>query len=379
MVNIMEFQPYAIVNGKKMRRGFTTGSCAAAASKAATMMLIENRDIHSIEIDTPRGWRITLPIQQIERSSNAVKCCVVKDGGDDPDATHGIHIYASARLIDKEGIVIRAGEGIGTVTRPGLQVEVGQPAVNPVPRQMILKEVGEVLPKGKGVEITLSIPEGVEVAKKTFNPRLGISGGISILGTSGIVEPMSEEAWRESLALELSMLAAAGHKNVVLVPGNYGEQLAIKSLHIHKDIIVRTSNFIGYMLEKCVEYGFEKVLLIGHLGKLVKVAAGIFYTHSHMADARAEIMTAYAAAQGADWDTVKELLNSNTTEEAVQLLEQAGITGIYGMIARRVGERCRQKSGCKLQVGTVIFTLEKGILAMDDTAKSILQELKQCE
>jgi cobalt-precorrin-5B (C1)-methyltransferase len=244
---------------------------------------------------------------------------------------------------------------------------------------MILKEVEEVLPSNKGVEITISVPDGREIAKKTFNPRLGIEGGISILGTSGIVEPMSEEAWKESLALELSVLAAAGQKTVVLVPGNYGEKLAAETLHIHRNNIVRTSNFIGFMLDKCVEYGFQKVLLVGHLGKLIKVAAGIFYTHSHTADARAEIMTAYAAAQGADIRSIQALLNSNTTEEAVEILERANINGVYGMITNRISNRCSQRSRELLKVGTVIFTLEKGILAVDDEAKRILQELNTIE
>ncbi|MGE4283637.1 MAG: cobalt-precorrin-5B (C(1))-methyltransferase CbiD [Clostridia bacterium] len=375
----MDFQLYKMVNGKKLRRGFTTGSCAAAASKAAVMMLLENKIIESVEIDTPKGWRVSLPIKQVEKLDREVRCCVVKDGGDDPDVTHGIEIYAHARLIDSKHIIIKAGEGVGVVTRPGLQVKVGEPAINPVPREMILKEVREVLPEDKGVQITISVPSGQEIGKKTFNPRLGIIGGISILGTTGIVEPMSEEAWKESLALELSMLTAAGHRAVVLVPGNYGEHLAVETLHIDKSIIVRTSNFIGYMIEKCVEYGFERVLMVGHLGKLVKVAAGIFYTHSHTADARAEIVTAYAAAQGADIDTVQALLQSNTTEQAVEILEQAGITGVYDMIANRVSIRCKQKSRDALEVGTIIFTLEKGILSMNKEAKKILRELNGIE
>ena len=369
----MEFQPYAMVSGKKMRRGYTTGSCAAAAVKAAILALTGKNELNIVEIDTPRGWRISIPFEVLLPSiDGSAKCGVIKDGGDDPDATHGLQVCAEVELNDSGHINISTKEGIGIVTKPGLQVEVGQPAINPVPRSMIIKEASEVLPQGKGADILLSVPGGDIIAQKTFNPRLGIIGGISILGTTGIVEPMSEEAWKESLGLELSMLAAQGEKTVVLVPGNYGERFVAENFSIRDALIVRTSNFIGFMLDKCVEYKFENVLLVGHLGKIIKVAAGIFHTHSHVADARAEIVAAYAASLGASTDTVNALLSSNTTEEAVQIIDQENLQDVYPMIAERVAKRCMERSRDLLRIGAVVFSLEKGLLAMDQHAKSIL-------
>ena len=205
-------QDYVIVNGRKFRKGYTTGSCAAAASKAAVTMLASGKAIENISIDTPAGVRLDLPVTDVEFSKESVSCSVIKDGGDDPDMTSGLKIFAVAKFIPGHAIRITAGEGIGMVTYPGLKVEVGKPAINPVPMKMILKEVQEVLEPGKGVEINLSVPGGEEVAKNTYNPKLGIIGGISILGTSGIVTPMSEEAWKDSIALELGVLAASGFK-----------------------------------------------------------------------------------------------------------------------------------------------------------------------
>ncbi|MHB1393407.1 MAG: cobalt-precorrin-5B (C(1))-methyltransferase CbiD [Clostridia bacterium] len=207
LVNQM-MEDYVGVNGRKFKKGNTTGSCVSAASKASVMMLISGDSIGEVCIDTPAGVRFTLPVTDVSIISESVRCSVIKDSGDDPDMTSGLKIFAEAKRKSNSGIEIRTGEGIGIVTLPGLKVEVGKPAINPVPEKMILKEVGEFLPENAGVEITLSVPGGAETALKTYNPKLGIVGGISIPGTSGIVNPMSEEAWKEALALELRVLAA---------------------------------------------------------------------------------------------------------------------------------------------------------------------------
>ncbi|AEE90651.1 putative cobalt-precorrin-6A synthase [deacetylating] [Tepidanaerobacter acetatoxydans Re1] len=344
---------YIVKNGKKLRYGYTTGSCAAAAAKAATFALFHDNIPQEIEIDTPKGWPLKLPIAYFEKGEDWSSCGIKKDGGDDPDVTDGLIIYCKAE---------RAG--IGIVTKPGLQIKPGEPAINPVPRAMIKNEVCKVLPEGCGVRLTISIPGGEEVAERTFNPMLGIKGGLSIIGTTGIVEPMSTEALKDTLAVQLSILAAQGHKKVILVPGNYGKNYALKSGE-NPELIVSYGNYLGFALEKVVEYGFKDVLLIGDIGKLIKVAAGIFDTTGKVADARSEIMTAYAACFGVTKDVAINLLNSVTTREALNIIEKAGIDmeSFSKFIAERIVARCMWYTGKSLDIGVKIFSLNQGFLA----------------
>jgi cobalt-precorrin-5B (C1)-methyltransferase len=367
---------YVTVNGRKLKKGYTTGSCAAAASKAAAQMLLSGTVIKSTCIDTPAGVRLTLPVSDAEFTGDAARCSVVKDGGDDPDVTTGLKIFAEVSLVNNPGITVRAGEGIGTVTLPGLRVKPGNPAINPVPMAMILKEAGEFLPEGKGFDILLSVPGGEETAKRTYNPRLGIKGGISILGTSGIVQPMSEEAWKESLALELSILAARGRDTAVLVFGNIGEDFAVNTLKIPPEYIVKISNFAGYMLDKAVDYGFRNVLMAGHIGKLAKVAAGIFHTHSRVADARMEILSSYAALEGAPTEVVSAVYGCIATEAAAAIIEENGLNGVFKRIAENVSKRCKEYTFNRLAAGTVLFASDNRILATDSKAGLILDRIR---
>jgi len=368
---------FVTVNGKKLRKGYTTGSCAAAAAKAAAQMLLSGTEVKRVSIDTPAGVRLTLPVSDAELTGDAARCSVVKDGGDDPDVTNGLKIFAQVRLVDKPGIRVRAGEGIGTVTLPGLKVKPGNPAINPVPMAMILKEAGEVLPEGKGFDILLSVPGGEEAAKRTFNPRLGIKGGISILGTTGIVTPMSEEAWKESLALELSILAARERDTAVLVFGNIGEGFALSTLGIPQEYVVKISNFAGYMLDKAAEYGFKNVLMAGHIGKLVKVAAGIFNTHSRVADARMEILSSYAALEGAPAEVVSAIYGCTTADAAAAIIEEKGLSGVFNRIAENVSKRCMEYTFNRLTAGTVLFASDSRILACDSAAGIILERIRR--
>jgi cobalt-precorrin-5B (C1)-methyltransferase len=331
---------YIVKHGKKLRYGYTTGSCAAAASKAATMALFMGISPEEVEIETPKGWNLRLTIAHLEKGQGWACCGIKKDGGDDPDVTTGLVVYSKVEWMKGSDLIITAGDGIGIVTKPGLQIKTGEPAINPVPRAMIKKEVQEVLPKGKGVKITLSIPGGKEVAKRTFNPRLGIEGGLSIIGTTGIVEPMSTQALKDTLAAQLSILGAQGRKKVVLVPGNYGKNYALEAGE-KRELIISYGNYLGFALEKAVEYGFKKVLLIGDLGKLIKVAAGIFDTTGRVADARSEIMTAYAAYFGAGKDVAEAILNSNTTEESLNIIKKSNIdiSEFSKFVARRIVDR----------------------------------------
>ncbi|MDK2990872.1 MAG: cobalt-precorrin-5B (C1)-methyltransferase [Clostridiales bacterium] len=367
---------YVIKDGKRLRYGYTTGSCAAAAAKAAAIMLFSGKCVDAVDIDTPKGWRLHLDIEDALLGDGFASCAVRKDGGDDPDVTDGLLIYAYAQHIPQSIIDVEGGDGVGLVTKPGLQVPPGLAAINPVPMSMIRKEVSEVLPPNRGVKITIRVPNGKKVAERTFNPQLGIEGGISILGTTGIVEPMSNEALKESLALRLHMLAAQGQDRVCLVPGNYGRDFAIQRLGMDERWICPISDFVGYMLEQCVEYGMRHVLMVGHAGKLVKIAGGIFQTHNRVADARMEIIAAHAAALGGDAAAVRDILNAVTTEAAFSIIERAHIDGVYDRLIQRIGYHCRRYMGSGVEFGCAMFSMDKGLLAMDEQAKHMVEGFK---
>ncbi len=340
--------------------GFTSGSAAAAAAKAATIFLFGEQVVSTVKIGTPIGVSLTIPIKRVEQKGAFVRAVVEKDAGDDPDVTDGLEIWARVREIES-GITLEAGPGVGRVTKPGLAVAVGEAAINPVPRSMIVNEVSSVLPPGKGVGVIIEVPRGEEVARQTFNPRLGITGGISILGTTGIVEPMSEKAYQQSLALQLKQAVALGKRRVVLVFGNYGQAMAGK-LGFPAEEVIKISNFVGFILQQCPELGVREIIMLGHLGKLAKVAGGIFFTHSRVADARREIIAAYTAVVGGNKELVQQILSSNTSEEAVQLILKAGRSEVFQLLAARVVCRVEEYLKTELIVKSIIFSSEAGVL-----------------
>lgn len=370
----MENSRLVYKGGKQLRTGYTTGSCAAAAAKGAVATLFSGEKLPEVDIETPKGWPLSLKLNQISFDGEEVCCSVVKDAGDDPDVTDKIEIFARAKKTSESGIFITAGLGIGRVTKEGLQVPVGMPAINPVPRAMILQEVGKVLPEGSGVEVEISIPKGVEIAKKTFNPRLGIVGGISVLGTTGIVEPMSEDALKDTIALELSIRKAAGLDQVLFVPGSYGERFAEQHLGISKERSIKISNYLGFALEKCDELGFKKVILAGHIAKLVKPAGGIFYTHSRISDTRMEILTANLAIMGMPLKGLKRIMRCITTEEAIPIIDCLGYQGVYEVIAEKCAQRCEGYVYGNVEMGVVLFSM-KDLLAKSSQVDRILEEM----
>jgi cobalt-precorrin-5B (C1)-methyltransferase len=299
---------------------------------------------------------------------------VIKDAGDDPDVTDGLAICATARQVEK-GIGIKGGQGVGVVTRPGLACAPGQPAINPVPLETIKSEVQQVLPGGCGVEITIEVPGGEAVARKTMNARLGIQGGISILGTTGIVEPMSEEAFKSSLALQLAQAIALGYQDIVLTPGRQGEKRAVARHGLPAGAVIQMGNFVGYMLEECVRLGIKNVLLFGHQGKLVKVAAGIFYTYSHVADARIETIVAHAALAGADLEVLQQLWQSATAEETIKIIKGNNLEFLFDRLARTASRRAAEHVRGELFVGTVLTSLAGEILGLDQGALKIGEAL----
>ncbi len=374
---------YTEVNGKKLRLGYTTGSCAAAAAKAAAYMLLSGRRKERIALETPKGIPLELDIEEIDVRSGSVSCAVRKDAGDDPDVTDGALVYARVSLSDGTGVSIDGGEGVGRVTKPGLDQPVGNAAINSVPRRMIaenVEEVTELLDYRGGLSVVISIPAGTELAKKTFNPRFGIVGGISVLGTTGIVEPMSEKALVETIRTELSQKRALGQTSVLLTPGNYGSEFIQMGLGIDSEAAVQTSNFIGDSLDLCRELGFKKALLVGHIGKLVKLAGGMMNTHSRYGDCRMEILASHAGAAGADAGLISKMLECVACDEAVRLMREAD-PALEKRALERVTERAQanlvRRAGEELRVEMMMFSKKYGILGESENAREYLSDFRE--
>jgi cobalt-precorrin-5B (C1)-methyltransferase len=372
---------YIYKNNQKMRLGYTTGSCAAAAAKAAAQMLLTGKQVSYAELMTPKGINLTLEVLDVQISREEASCAIEKDAGDDPDVTNGLKIYATVHKKQEPGIHIDGGEGVGRVTREGLEQPVGSAAINSVPREMIQKGVEEICRRFDyqgGMWVVISIPGGDEIASKTFNPRLGIEGGISVLGTSGIVEPMSESALIETIRVDIRMQHSKGYGYLVLAPGNYGLDF-LKEYDLELlDRCVKYSNFLGEAIDAVAEYGFQGVLLAGHIGKLVKLAGGIMNTHSRNADARMEILAAHGAVLGADQDTAKALMNCITTDEALDILKAAGLLeGVMSRLMERMEFYVNHRSGSAFPCGVITFSQKHGILGKSAHVEEILDCIKK--
>ena len=354
-----------------MKYGFTTGSCAAAASGAAAYMLLTGKTKTDITVETPSGRIFKAAILDIKRSENSVSCAVRKTAGDDPDITDGALIYSEVS-IRESGFSIDGGKGVGRVTRPGLDQPVGAAAINRVPREMIEKKVSEVCSfagYSGGLKIIISVPEGERLAEKTFNPKLGIAGGISILGTSGIVEPMSERAFIETIRLELRQKRAEGERRAVISPGNYGREFMKKSYGFDLDRSVKCGNFIGLTVDMAKEEGFAELLLVGHIGKLIKVAGGIMNTHSREADCRMEILASLGLLCGADGGTARSILRCALTDEAVEILDKAGIKqAVMDMAVERICGNLERRTE-KMKIECMMFSNKFGELGKSREAE----------
>lgn len=356
---------------KKMRSGYTTGSCAAAGAKAALLMAIGDVVPDKVIVLSPQGLEITVPVKSVQKLEDGWQSIVIKDGGDDPDITHGTEVVTSVRLREDAKVIISGGIGVGKITKAGLAVPIGEAAINPGPRAMLNQVVRDVLGEQRGCEITVSVPDGESLAKHTLNPTLGIVGGISIIGTTGIVRPMSEESFKKSLEPQINVALAAGFDTLTLVPGKIGEEAAVNNFGIPRECIVQTSNFIGHMLECCVREKVKRVIIFGHIGKLSKIAAGIFHTHNRMADARMETLAAYSASIGASSEIVCQLLDCITTEAALPIIESNGLTAVYDLLAERVAVRSNRYTFNELETAAVIVTLQGKLLGYDKNAAKI--------
>lgn len=382
---------FSLQNHKKLRWGYTTGSAATAAAKAAAEMLMTGKRIEEVALKTPKGILLHLLLEEISlvREENdpyafrSVSCAVRKDGGDDIDATHGLLIFATVEKIEEPEIRIDGGKGVGRVTLPGVDQKIGEAAINSMPRKMIQDELEEVRQKyhySGGFSVVIRVPGGEVCAEKTFNPRLGIVGGISILGTTGIVLPMSEMALIESIRVEMKMLYENGGKYLVVTPGNYGEVFASKMPDLDRTYEMKSSNYVGNTIEMAEEIGVSGILFVSHIGKFIKLAGGIMNTHSHQADCRLELMAAALLRTGGRAKTCRRVLNSITTEDALTIIKEEEPELFYPAmdeIGRKVQFYLNQKTQGRVRIGAVIFSSVLGKLTETEDVPYLKERLKE--
>lgn len=365
------------VYNKILKCGYTTGSCASACARASAYMLLSQSLISEINYTTPSGERVVFNLREQHFESDFAVCAIEKYSGDDPDVTSGMLIYTKVEKIS-EGFVVDGGKGIGRVTQKGLDQPVGSAAINSVPRKSIehnLREIADEFEYCGGLKATVFAPKGEEIAKKTMNSQLGIVGGISILGTTGIVRPMSDDALKETIKLEISM-KRRNSGILVLTPGNYGEVFAFEKFSLNEKYMVKTSNFIGFSIDCCVENKCSKALLIGHIGKFAKLGCGIMNTHSHNADGRIETLVTCALKIGADLETLKEVASAVTTDDAIDILKnRCFLEKTMELLMERIYFYINKRSG-EMTAEAVVFSNKYGILGKTKGADDIIKELR---
>lgn len=373
----MAFEHYITQGGKRLRCGYTTGTCAALAAKAAAFLLLTGEMPKTVSLLTPKGLLVEVSPEEQAFTGDAARCAVRKDGGDDCDATDGLLICAEVSRIPETEFRVDGGAGVGRVTRPGLEQPVGSAAINRVPREMIrnaLREAARVCGHAGGLSAVITVPDGEQVAQKTFNPSLGIVGGISILGTSGIVEPQSIQALVDTIRIEIEVRAAAGEKKLLITPGNYGEDFLKTYPALSGVQPVKCSNFIGDTLDFAISNGMRTLMLVGHIGKFVKLAGGIMNTHSRYADCRAELFAAHAALAGAETSLVRKLMDSNTTDESIALLDSASLREpvLDSLMERAMRTVRRRAAGA--EVGMIWFSNRYGLLNTSGNVQKLCRE-----
>lgn len=373
-------EDYYVIRGqKKLQFGYTTGSCAAAATQGAAAMLLGGCMIDSVNLMTPKGILLTLKLEEAQISENAAVCAVRKNAGDDPDTTNGILLFAKVEKVDEPGIFIDGGTGVGRVTKPGLSQKIGEAAINPVPMEMIRREAEEAVRKygyQGGLKVLIFVPQGEEIAKKTFNPRLGIQGGISILGTSGIVEPMSEAALIQSIRVEMKQRHAQGEDYILVTPGNYGADYLREHMTLPYEKNIKCSNYVGETIDMAIDMGVKGILFVAHIGKFVKVAAGIMNTHSHSADGRMEILASNAIRAGAGIECAREILDASTTDEALDILKEYNcLRQTMDEILQRIQYYLDHRSYEQILLGAVIFSNVHGYLGQTKDAQKLIDKM----
>ena len=354
---------------KKLRTGYTTGSSATAASKAALLSIIKQQQIEEIEIILPKKSTIMIPVNSCKFEKNKAKCSVIKDGGDDPDVTHGAEIIVELTFNDnKNQIEIDGGEGIGIVTKPGLGLEINKPAINPVPKKMIienLKEIGEDILKEKGIRVVISVPKGKELGPKTDNPRIGIKGGISILGTSGIVIPFSTASYAASIRQNLDVSIAMGNDTVVLTTGGRSEDFAKKIIDLPEHCFVQMGDFSGYTIQQCGRKNIKKAYVVGFIGKLAKMAAGVKQTHVKGSKVDMNFLAELARKVGANEEIIESVKKANTARHVSEIIQENNVDGFFELICSEVYKHMRKHSEEKVPIDVILFDFEGNILARE--------------
>ena len=376
------FEHYVRSGQKLLRCGYTTGTCAALGAAGAARLLLTGRAPETVALRTPKGIVVEVEPIFCRRSGEGAECAIRKDGGDDVDVTTGLPVIASVALRPELAgeVRIHGGEGVGRVTKPGLDQPVGEAAINHVPRAMIkeaLEKEAESAGYAGGFDVTISIEGGAETAKRTFNPHMGVEGGLSVLGTSGIVEPMSEQALLDTIHVELRQRRENGADYILLAPGNYGADYIRDFIGLDPKTAVLTSNFIGDSLEFCKEFGFHGALLIGHIGKFVKLAGGMWNTHSKFGDCRMEIIASHSAALGLRAERTEEILHCATCDDALRILDEEGLKDAFLVrLGQRIGTMLGYKSG-ELQSGAILFSKEYGFLCETEGAEELLEQIRE--
>lgn len=348
-----------------LRTGYTTGACATAAARAAAIVLFQQEAIKQVEITLPAGKTALFKVNHCTFDTGRATCSVIKDAGDDPDVTDGAEIRATVQWVSRPGINICGGEGVGMVTKPGLEVPVGMPAINTVPRQMIVQSVSEVVEgrlNGRGLEVTISVPAGEAMAKRTLNPRLGITGGISILGTTGLVIPYSVNAYTACISQSLDVAIASGCHQAVLTTGRRSEKFAQRELALAEECFIQAGDFIGYSLTECARKGLGKVTIWGMIGKISKLAAGHLYTN--VSDSVIDIASlgTLAAECGVPDDIRKDLSEAVTANHLRKLLPPQYMRDFGNSLCQIAAQKCVESVDGKLKVECIITDPEGTIL-----------------
>ena len=369
---------YIIKDNKKLRMGYTTGTCATAAAKAAAFMLLNDCYINNISIVTLKGIKIDIEILDIDKKDDYVSCAVKKDSGDDPDVTNGILIYAKVSKNNTKEIFIDGGIGIGRVTKPGLDQSVGFAAINSTPRKTIKEEVQKVIDEThfpNGLDVIISAPMGEEIAKRTFNPKLGIVGGISILGTTGIVVPMSEDAIIDTIKTEMRMHLACKEVDCLFTPGNYGEAFLKDNYNITKDKVIQCSNYIIDAINYANEVNFKSITLVGHIGKMIKLAGGMVNTHSKYGDNRMETFYEISKKYGLSEDGLNKIKEAVTTDEMIKIIDNEKLLNpVMEEVVRKIIDVVNHKMNNKIEFDVIVFSNVYGLLASSKPVKEILNK-----
>lgn len=353
-------------SGQKLRTGFTTGTCATAAAKAALVSIITKKRIESIEILLPKDKRITINVASCRFDNNTARCSVIKDGGDDPDVTHGAEIIADLQITDHSGqIEIDGGIGVGRVTKPGLGLQIGSAAINPTPKKMLIQnltEIGKEILQKNGIRVIVSVPKGAEIAPKTDNPRLGIMGGISILGTTGIVVPYSTASFAASIRQSLDVTIAMGDNTVVLTTGGRSEDYARKEINLPDHCFVQMGDFSGYTIQQCAKKSIKTAHVAGFVGKLTKIAMGIKQTHVKGSKVDMDFLADLAKDCNANNKTIDEIKKANTARHVQEIIIENKIDGFFVALCKMAYDQMRMHSENKVELKVILFDFDGSIL-----------------